>query len=379
MPRRKKDAQPVARAHVTLDEVARAAGVSKATVSRVINGKSCVRPHVRERVLKAIKKMNYHPNGVARALATQRTGQVALLLALPSSMPGYGLGLIQGIEAVLRREQLHLVLHVMDAQVAQWDPPLSVAHRQVDGLIVGGNLSGARWLRELAGDSLPVVVLGDEIPAGVELSGVAIDWLTPSTQVVSRLLAHGHRRIGAIIPGGRWGEQVRAGFERALSAAGVELGGSLIVPVDLAELRNGAAHPAGYRAFQQLFGGSAATDGRQRSAAAGQPPSAVYVAHEALVPGVLHAMKEMGISAPRDVALVVWGHGSAAEQAMGLTAVTVNREQMGRMAGLMLLDLLRERQRQPVQLTLSPTLVVRDSCGTQLDRPGAHPAAAVRA
>ena len=360
MPRRKKD-QPQVKARVTLDDVARVAGVSKATVSRVINGKSCVRPQVRDRVLKAVKKLNYHPNGVARALATQRTGQIALLLSLPSSMPGYGLGLIQGIEAVLRREQLHLVLHVMDAQSAQWDPPASVAQRQVDGLIVGGNLSRARWLAALAQDTLPVVVLGDEIPEGVELSTVTIDWLTPSAQVAERLLQHGHRRIGAIVPSGRWGDQVRAGFERALAAAGVELLPGFVVQVDVAELANGTAHSAGYRAMQQLLG-VAEPEARRRSPA--ELPTAVYVAHEALVPGVLHAMKEAGLAAPRDLALVVWGHGSPAEQAMGLTAVTVNREQLGRMAALTLMDLLRERNRQPVQLTLTPTLVVRESCGT---------------
>ena len=360
MPRRKKN-QPQVKTRVTLDDVARVAGVSKATVSRVINGKSCVRPQVRDRVLKAVKKLNYHPNGVARALATQRTGQIALLLSLPSSMPGYGLGLIQGIEAVLRREQLHLVLHVMDAQSAQWDPPASVAQRQVDGLIVGGNLSRARWLAALAQDPLPVVVLGDEVPEDVQLSTVTIDWLTPSAQVAERLLQHGHRRIGAIVPSGRWGAQVRAGFEQALAAAGVELEPGWVVQVDVAELANGTAHAAGYRALRQLLG-LVETDGRRRSPA--ELPTAVYVAHEALVPGVLHAMKEAGLAAPRDLALVVWGHGNPSEQAMGLTAVTVNREQLGRMAALTLLDLLRERNRQPVQLTLTPTLVVRESCGT---------------
>jgi len=361
MPRRKKnDAQPKTR--VTLDDVARIAGVSKATVSRVINGKSCVRPHVRDRVLKAVKKLNYHPNGVARALATQRTGQIALLLSLPSSMPGYGLGLIQGIEAVLRREQLHLVLHVLDAQSAQWDPPASVAQRQVDGLIVGGNLSKARWLSALAGDTLPVVVLGDEVPEDAHLSTVTIDWLTPSFQVAERLLQHGHRRIALIVPTGRWGEQVRAGFQQAMAQAGVTLSPSMVVQVELSDLANGTAHAAGLRAMKQLLGLEEGEEGRRRSP--GELPTAVYVAHEALVPGVLYAMREAGLAAPRDLALVVWGHGSPSEQAMGLTAVTVNREQLGRMAALTLLDLLRERNRQPVQLTLTPTLVVRDSCGT---------------
>ena len=358
---------------VTLDDVARAAGVSKATVSRVINGKSCVRPQVRDRVLKAVKKLNYHPNGVARALATQRTGQIALLLSLPSSMPGYGLGLIQGIEAVLRREQLHLVLHVMDAQSAQWDPPASVAQRQVDGLIVGGDLSKARWLAGLSREPMPAVVLGDEVPDDVELSTVTIDWLTPSAQVAERLLHHGHRRIGAIVPSGRWGDQVRAGFERALAAAGVELPPGLVVQVNVSELANGTAHAAGYRAMQQLLG-LAETDGQRRSPS--EVPTAVYVAHESLVPGVLHAMKEAGLSAPRDLALVVWGHGSAGEQAMGLTAVTVNREQLGRMAALTLMDLLRERHHQPVQLTLTPTLVIRESCGTADSRRTSAPALA---
>ncbi|WP_324715995.1 LacI family DNA-binding transcriptional regulator [Carboxydochorda subterranea] len=367
MPRRKRSETGASSGRVTLDEVAQLAGVSKATVSRVINGKSCVRPHVRERVIKAVKKMNYHPNAVARALATRRTGQVGLLLALPSSMPGYGLGLIQGIEAVLRREQMHLVLNVMDAQAAQWDPPSTVTQRQVDGLIVGGDLNGASWLKELAGDSLPVVVLGDEVPEGVQFSAVTIDWLTPSAQATERLLAAGHRRIGAIVPGGRWGDQVRAGFERALAGAGVAADSSRVARVDVSELRNGTAHAAGYRAARQVLG-LAERAGRW-TPGEGLPVTALYVAHEALVPGVLHALKESSISVPQDLALVVWGHGSAGEQAMGLTAVTVNREQMGRMAALMLLDLLKDRGRQAVQLAITPSLVVRESCGTQRAEP----------
>ncbi|NLG68589.1 MAG: LacI family transcriptional regulator [Firmicutes bacterium] len=352
MPRRKRN-QSGAGGPVTLDDVAKAAGVSKATVSRVINGKSCVRPHVRKRVLKAVRKLNYHPNAVARALATRRTGQMGLLLALPSSMPGYGLGLIQGIEAVLRREQMHLVLHVMDAQQAQWDPPSSVTQRQVDGLIVGGDLRGADWLKALASERLPVVVLGDEYPEGLAFSAVTLDWMTPSSQAVERLVAAGHRRIGAIIPGGRWGDQVRGGIERALQAAGLGPEAAVVVKVETSELKNGTAHAAGYDAIRRIL---------ERA------PTALYVAHEALVPGVLHALKEARLSVPQDLALVVWGHGSSGEQAMSLTAVTVNREQMGRMAALMLLDLLKDPSRPPVQLAITPSLVVRESCGTR-ERP----------
>lgn len=367
MPRRKRTESARGATQVTLDDVAQLAGVSKATVSRVINGKSCVRPHVRERVLKAVKRMNYHPNGVARALATRRTGQVGLLLALPSSMPGYGLGLIQGIEAVLRREQMHLVLNVMDAQAAQWDPPTTVTQRQVDGLIVGGHLVGATWLRELVSEDMPVVMLGDEVPEGLAVSSVTVDWLTPSAQVAERFLAAGHRRIGAIVPSGRWGDQVRAGFERALSATGAGTDHSAIVKVDVQELRNGTAYAAGFRAAQQVLG---LGEWAARRNPDGQGPiTALYVAHEALVPGVLHAVKTAGLSVPGDVALVVWGHGSSGEQAMGLTAVTVNREQMGRMAALMLLDLLRDRGRQPVQLAITPSLVIRESCNTQKNGP----------
>ncbi|MEW6046993.1 MAG: LacI family DNA-binding transcriptional regulator [Bacillota bacterium] len=364
MPRRKRNQQqgPQATRRITLDDVAKAAGVSKATVSRVINGKSCVRPHVRERVLKAVRKMDYHPNAVARALATRRTGQAGLLLALPSSMPGYGLGLIQGVEAVLRREQMHLVLNVMDTQSAQWDPPSTVSQRQVDGLIVGGDLRGASWLKSLSADAMPVVVLGDEVPEGLAASAVTIDWMTPSAQVVERLLGAGHRRIGAVIPGGRWGEQVRSGIERALAAAGLPADAARIARVETEELRNGTAHAAGYRAARSLLGldGTASARGSVLSGI-----TALYVAHEALVPGVLHALKESGIAVPQDLALVVWGHGSAGEQAMGLTCVTVNREQMGRMAALMLLDLLKDRGRPPVQLAITPNLVVRESCGIQ--------------
>lgn len=358
MPRRKRDQTGTSNGPVTLDDVARASGVSKATVSRVINGKSCVRPHVRERVLKAVRKLNYHPNAVARALATRRTGQVGLLLALPSSMPGYGLGLIQGIEAVLRREQMHLVLHVMDAQQAQWDPPASVSQRQVDGLIVGGDLRGADWLKTLANDKVPVVVLGDEYPEGLSFSAVTLDWMTPSSQAIERLVSAGHRRVGAIIPGGRWGDQVRGGIERALQTAGLSAEAAVIVKVDTADLKNGTAHTAGYQATRRIL---------ERA------PTALYVAHEALVPGVLHALKEAGVAVPQDLALVVWGHGSAGEQAMSLTAVTVNREQMGRMAALMLLDLLKDPNRPPVQLAITPSLVVRESCGTR-DRVAQRPA-----
>lgn len=350
MPRRKRSQTGAGGQAVTLDDVAKAAGVSKATVSRVINGKSCVRPHVRERVLKAVRKLNYHPNAVARALATRRTGQVGLLLSLPSSMPGYGLGLIQGIEAVLRREQMHLVLHVVDAQQAQWDPPASVTQRQVDGLIVGGDLRGAEWLKKLAGERLPVVVLGDEYPEGLAFSAVTLDWMTPSSQAVERLVSAGHRRIGAIIPGGRWGDQVRGGIERALQAGGLGADAAVIVKVETEELKNGTAHSAGYEATRRILE---------------KAPTALYVAHEALVPGVLHALKEAHVAVPQDLALVVWGHGSAGEQAMSLTAVTVNREQMGRMAALMLLDLLKDPSRPAVQLAITPSLVVRDSCGTR--------------
>lgn len=321
-----------------LEDVARVAGVSHQTVSRVVNGSAKVAPDTRDRVLEAVRELGYRRNSAARALATQRSGVIGVVVA--------GLGFfgpsstVVGLEAAARAEGYSLLL----ASMAESSP--EATQEAIDHLIdesVEAIVLIAPDLSELdfgsgSSVSLPLVVL-DSDPDRARLS-VGVDHRTGAQMATRHLLDLGHRRIAHLTGPLDWyqAESRRDGWASAMVAAGLDA--SLVLTGDWTA-------SSGY-----LHG---------RALAAQADVTAVFVANDQMAIGVLRAMAEAGRSVPEDVSIVGFDDVPEAEFLFPpLTTVHQNFVALGREALRVLLGAIRGDEAVGAVL-VPPKLVVRAS------------------
>ncbi|SCF15076.1 transcriptional regulator, LacI family [Micromonospora viridifaciens] len=326
---------------LTVREIARLAGVSVATVSRVSNGTGQVSEETRRRVLRAIEEHGYRPHHLGRALAARRHGAVGLVF--PGLSGPYFSELIQGFEseAVKSRTSVHILCtHLRadsDAEV------IEMAHR-VDGLAVLGGTVSPDTIEELAA-MLPVVVLAGDGPAGVP--AVRVDNAAAAAALTRHLLAdHGLRRLEFVgDPSGspdvteRW-----AGFRQAHR--------ELSLPLPRAPIRVGLQQPDGVYAAEQVL---------RRLI----PPQGVVCANDETALGMLVGVSGNGLRVPED--LVVTGFDDITMAALVTPPLTTVRQPVrelaARTARLLLQVAAGDAGRADSGLVFPTELVIRGSCG----------------
>jgi DNA-binding LacI/PurR family transcriptional regulator len=324
-----------------MTEVARAAGVSQKTVSRVVNGEAHVSPEVRDRVLRVIKELDYRPNNAARALLLgryRRIGVVSLGTALygPST-------LLIALERAMQRAGYSFALAVtLEGQ------PVSVAveallEQGVDGVILSEPINDGTPLRFSA--DVPVVSLGE----GPELIGgtaavVSADGVAAARMATEHLLSLGHRSVWHI-PGPQnwWAARDRLrGWREALAAAGA--------PEPPLPLEGDWSPASGYAAGRQLAGLVDVT--------------AVFAANDDMAIGALRAFAEAGLSVPGDVSVVGYDDiPAAAYLSPPLTTVRQNLATVADRAVDVLITLIEGEPAAPPHTDLAVELTERGSTG----------------
>jgi DNA-binding LacI/PurR family transcriptional regulator len=307
----------------TLEQVAALAGVSRATVSRVVNGSPKVSPVVRARVERAVAKLGYVPNRAARSLVTRRADSVALVASEPHarffSEPFFA-GMVRGVSAALAETGVQLLL-----LIAQGLPD----RQRLQRYVVGGHVDGV-LLASLHGDDplpgaleragVPAVLVGR--PAGpVPASYVDADNRGGAGKAVEHLVRRGRRRIATITGPLDMGVGLDRleGYRDGLTAAGLAADEDLVEPGDFTE-EGGAA------AMARLL------------ARPGPPVDAVFAASDLMAAGALRALRAAGRRVPEDVAVVGFEDSAVARYAQPpLTTVRQPIEEMGRQATRMLL------------------------------------------
>ncbi|MFO7681280.1 MAG: LacI family DNA-binding transcriptional regulator [Chloroflexota bacterium] len=332
---------------VTIDDVAREAGVSIATVSRVLNKTGPVAEATAARVLEVVAALNYVPHAGARGLAGGRRRTIGLIF--PGVADEFLSELLRGIEQQTLAEGYKLLLYATG-----WHPEertladLPLGEHNTDGLLVfGGSLSEAElthfWQR-----ALPIVLLYQSAPAGLRIPTVAFENKEGARQAVTHLLACGRRRIVFLRgPEGNedsyWRER---GYEEALAAYGL------------------AVDPA-------LAGRGGFDDGIARTAVShllqsGIDFDAIFAGDDKAASGALYALQQAGKRVPEDVALVGFDDAPYSRYLTPpLTTVRAPIGESGQVAAEMLSCLIRGEE--TALKTLLPTaLVVRESCGSGL-------------
>jgi LacI family transcriptional regulator len=339
-------------ASLTLEEIAELAGVSRSTVSRVVNDHPSVRDGVRERVLQVIQETGYQPHAAARSLVTRRTHIIGVVIAEAVTKlfrdPFFPL-LLYGVTATCNTHQYHLMLSLFDDPADQGETYRRlIGSGHLDGVLVASAHLNDPLFPKLLQDAIPFVVVGrhpDE-----RINSVDVDNVSAARMAVEHLIRLGHTRI-ATITGPltmSHGEDRLAGYRQALEAHQLAVDERLIVEGDYTEA-----------------GGSL---GAQRLLPAS--PTAIFVASDVMAIGALKALRDAGLRVPQDVALVGFDDvpiAAAIEPA--LTTVRQPIERLGSMAADLLLNLLANPSvgRASTQRIVLPTqLIVRDSCGAWL-------------
>lgn len=329
---------------VTIKEVAKRAGVSVATVSRVYNHSHRVREETQVRVRHTAQRLGYSPHGAARSLVTNRTHTIGVLL--PDLYGEFFSELIRGIDQTAQVRGYHVLLSSARSPVESLEPALRSMRGRVDGLILmTPDLDAAA-----AGRSLPAgfpVVLLNGPPSDAACDNFGIANFDGARSMVRHLASLGHRRI-AIICGAEQNfdaaERLR-GYRTALAELGLDIDPGLELPGDFSEA---AGHDAARRMLERDL-----------------RPTAVFAANDGMAIGALSAFRDAGLRVPDDIAVAGFDDIPMARYVdPALTSVRVDISELGKNATDRLLDALGEPAPRTLQRqTLPTTLVVRRSCG----------------
>lgn len=341
----------------TSSEVARRAGVSRTTVSFVLNNvrDRGISEVTRERVLSAAREIGYEPNAAARTLAGGNTGTVALVIPKAEHLyVDVFLGqLVASINQSCHRHGLKMLIESSDDEGR--DPGGFVdlvRSRRIDGLIVvNPSLAGRTHLGRIADAGIPMVVFGAGLPDVERYNTCGNDTSMAAKLVVDHLVDLGHRSIAFVNfaqPEYLAVNERERGWREAMAAHGLPIDPAWAVNADISAA-------SGYRATQALL-------------ARGVPFTALFAGNDTIAFGAMRALGEAGLRIPHDIALVGYDDIPLAEFASPpLTTVRTDTIGLGRDAMDMLLALLRgkpdvlaRRHEQPVEL------VIRDSCGARL-------------
>jgi LacI family transcriptional regulator len=333
---------------LTLEDIARMAGVSPSTVSRVLNNLVGTRSKAREQVLKVLAETGFQPNAAARSLASQRSQVIGLLIPAPASTILHNPTVLQLAEVVTqacheRNYLLSLFLLGSDTDEQQILPKIT-RKGFVDGLIVRGadDRASDPLLHTLSDSDMPFVSFGRPIDLDT-ISYVATDNATAAYSAIVHLLTLGRRRIallvGSLEP---YASQERlTGYRKALTDRRVPVDPQLITVAGMSDT---------YGATQRLLQ---------------HAPDAIFLPTRMAL-DVLRVLREANLRVPNDVALIGFDDLPLAQQTdPPLTTVSQPMGAIGKQLVGMLLDIIENGAVPPRRLLFPQELVIRQSCGAR--------------
>jgi len=333
----------------TIADVARRAGVSIATVSRVLNAAAPVEPGTVEKVTAAVQELHYLPRSAARVLASRRTGTIGLLLTEIGG--GFFSPLLRGIETGARQAGYDLLIHCTRTVHLESSQPPKIPYRPLaehntDGLIIFTDSVDLRELTRLHKMGFPVVLLHQAPPEDLNIPFITVENKAGAEELVSHLIeVHGRQRI-VFLRGpeehedSTWRER---GYREALEVHG------LVFDPDLVAC-GGFNETIAYRAVRKLLAEEVAFD-------------AVFAGDDDAAHGVLQALLEAGKHLPEQVSLVGFDDLPFSRfMNPPLTTVRAPIEKVGLEAARLLVQVMRGEAVEP-KVLLPTEVIIRQSCG----------------
>lgn len=324
---------------ISIEDVARLAGVSITTVSRVINKMPSVKEKNRLKVLDAVKELKFEPSVFAQRLATGKSNVVALVIPRYTDVfySFYALELLRGIGTLCDRLKLDLLLRLTDTR-----SPLNL--KGVGGVIFADIIGNWHQLKEMLQQGTPCVVINNYIKE-LEVNCIAVDNATGAESAVNYLASLGHKRIAHIT-----GDLVTQasiqrleGYKSGLKKNNIALREDYILKTDYSR---GQARQAAEKMMNMK-----------------DRPSAVFVASDSMALEVMNVVKESGREVPRDLSVV--GFDDNPSGLYGAVSLTTVKQPLVKMAedSVKELNLLMSGKKKKIEKIILPTeLVIRESC-----------------
>lgn len=327
---------------VTIKDVAKRAGVSVSTVSRVLNGLDRVSEQTRKKVQKVIEELNYVPSSMAASMIRKQTNMLAVVVPVIQN-PFYP-AVIQGTFEVAKREGYHtFVIATNEDKEAEAGYIEGFLNKNVDGMILIGVHKDPEFYRSIR----KPVVLVDRYIEHSGLDGVVIDNFRGAYEATIHLLENGHRRIAIIIGPQDFndGKERYWGYRQALAEYGVK-------PEPMYHKQGNWFEDNGYRSTMELM---------QLEC----PPTAIFAANNLICQGTIKALRDLNITIGEDVSLVGFDENELAEFVRPrVTVVRRPMREMGTQAAELLIQNIKKKHisgPNPKKLTLGVELLKFDS------------------
>jgi DNA-binding LacI/PurR family transcriptional regulator len=324
---------------INIGDIAKAAGVSMTTVSRVMNKVPTVSEENRRRVGEAIRKYNYRPNPIAQKLAAGHSNTVALIIPRYEGIfhSYFAMQVLRGVGMAAERTRFDLLLHITDGSSAP-------SPGAVDGVIFI-DIYGCEELLDAAIDEGQRVVVLNHFLEDLPINCVAIDNKTAAEHAVDYLVKLGHREIGTITGDLKTqaGLDRLDGFIQGMKARQLPVREELIKHGDF-------GLPSARQAMQELL-------------KVKQAPTALFVASDDMALEAIRAAQAAGVRIPEELSIVGFDDSPVAAQAtIPLTTIHQPLDEMGRLAMDILVQQIRGKKRSPTKLYLPTKLIERQTC-----------------
>jgi len=326
----------------TIYEVSKLAGVSLATVSRVINNIDKVKPATRQKVLRAMEDLNYTPNSIAQSLASRRSNSIGVLIPELHG-PFFGI-MLSHIESELRDAGKHVMIMAGHSDEAKEKESLELLlSRNCDALILHVYSLTDEYLLNLSKGSVPIVLL-NRLVAGMEDRCISLDNEHGGYIATKSLLELGHKSLG-YISGPHWKvdsfKRIR-GHKRALAEFGLEFDQRLM--------------------FEGTFEEESGKLGMEQLLQSGIPFTGVVCANDEMAAGAYNTARKHGLKIPDDMSIIGYDDVAFARYLYPkLSSVTCHIDQMGLMAARSVLKYAYEKDNAVIQKTFKPSVMLRAS------------------
>ena len=335
---------------MNIKQIAKAAGVSVATVSRVLNHPENVAPKTRDKILKIMEEEEYKPNWFAQGLNFNKTKTIGLVI--PHMLNTMYMEIAKGVEDVARQKgYITFMCNVEKNREIEKNYIEQLLTRRVDGIILMFSSLEEKFIKSVEEQDVPVVIIGED-KCAKGFNTVKVDCRLGAENMVSQLVDNGHSSIGILYGSDPYQEtmDMLEGYKNILKKNDIEVWDEYIKSVE-------NTIEGGYLGAKKMM--------------AGNPPKAIFTTSDEIAYGAMDAIKDSGLKVPDDIAVAGFGNARMSNLVEPkLTTVELPFHKMGVYGARLLFDLIEAEEKEeessdqePKQITLQTKLRIRKSCG----------------